>query len=386
MLGSPRRRLAVSAALLLLLGGLLGVPPARAAQASWTVLVYLDADNNLEDEGVADFNQMEEAPDSTQVNVIVQFDRPSHAGSPTSQTWSGARRYKVTHDTNLQTIHSTQIGANLGPTNMGDPRTLQDFVEWGIQSYPANHYALILWDHGSGWRAESVGPTAKAICQDDTSSSRMSMAQLQVALANIDTSLGRNLDLVACDACIMGELEVAYGLESPTTHTPLADYYVASETNVPDAGLPYNDFLTELVTTPAMSAHDLCQVMVNTYRASYNGGDQGFEWVTLSALDLSRMSGVATALSAFADQLQNTADAVSTYGDNLHTWWELSQVWGTDGDDQGQVDLAYFTDLVRADAPNDALPHGRRKSPGHAAEHDHRGWPRLASTPRSIAA
>lgn len=44
--------------------------------------------------------------------------------------------------------------------NMGDADTLTDFVNYGVQSYPANHYGLILWNHGGGpvggiWKRQS---------------------------------------------------------------------------------------------------------------------------------------------------------------------------------------------------------------------------------------
>ncbi len=35
----------------------------------------------------------------------------------------------------------------------GDPAILTAFVSWVIENYPAEHYALDLWNHGSGWRA-----------------------------------------------------------------------------------------------------------------------------------------------------------------------------------------------------------------------------------------
>ncbi len=36
--------------------------------------------------------------------------------------------------------------------DMGNPQTLTDFVNWAKTFYPAQHYALIVWDHGAGWR------------------------------------------------------------------------------------------------------------------------------------------------------------------------------------------------------------------------------------------
>ena len=34
---------------------------------------------------------------------------------------------------------------------MADKQTLIDFVTWGVKTYTADHYILILSDHGTGW-------------------------------------------------------------------------------------------------------------------------------------------------------------------------------------------------------------------------------------------
>ncbi|MBO4266826.1 MAG: hypothetical protein J5910_06505 [Lachnospiraceae bacterium] len=31
---------------------------------------------------------------------------------------------------------------------MGDEKTLENFVSWSTENYPADRYMLILWDHG----------------------------------------------------------------------------------------------------------------------------------------------------------------------------------------------------------------------------------------------
>ena len=307
------------------------------------MLIYLDGDNNLEAAGIADVHQMEMAPASDAVNVLVQFDRSPNYDS-TNGNWSGARRYKILHDTDPATINSALL-QDLGPTDMGSSQVLEDFVTWGIQNYPADHYALILWDHGSGWKAAPAEAPVKSICWDETSGDKLTPADLESALGQARTALGRNLDVVACDACIMGALEVAYELRG------VADYYVASEEDVPDDGFDYTDLLARLAATPSMRERDLARAMVISYRASYNGGRQGTAAVTLSALDLSHAPDLAGAISVFADALEDTVAAHPTYGADLHTWWELARIT----DDPGQVDLGYFVDLVEADAPDDGL-------------------------------
>ncbi|GAF99102.1 unnamed protein product, partial [marine sediment metagenome] len=41
-------------------------------------------------------------------------------------------------------------GESRGELNMGDPNSLIEFVEWGMQDYPASDYAVVLSNHGSG--------------------------------------------------------------------------------------------------------------------------------------------------------------------------------------------------------------------------------------------
>jgi hypothetical protein len=38
--------------------------------------------------------------------------------------------------------------------DMGDAKSLREFVDWGVQNFPADRYALVLWNHGSGGARE----------------------------------------------------------------------------------------------------------------------------------------------------------------------------------------------------------------------------------------
>ena len=41
---------------------------------------------------------------------------------------------------------------NLGAdVDSGSPQTLVDFIRWSKAKAPADRYALIIWNHGSGW-------------------------------------------------------------------------------------------------------------------------------------------------------------------------------------------------------------------------------------------
>ena len=62
--------------------------------ASWTIMVYLDGDNNLEDAAIDDVNEMEMIGSSDEVNIIVQFDRID-SYDETNGDWKDTRRFRI---------------------------------------------------------------------------------------------------------------------------------------------------------------------------------------------------------------------------------------------------------------------------------------------------
>jgi hypothetical protein len=274
---------------------------AAAQAAKWTVMVYLDGDNDLEDAGIDDINEMEQVGSSADLNILVQFDR-SPWYDTTNGDWTGTRRYRIVHDTDTSTINSTLL-ADLGEVNMGNPDALVAFAQWAIANYPADHYLLILWDHGSGWKKGPRPRPSKGVCYDDTSGDYLATWEVAQALSQISGVLGRKLDILAYDACLMQMAEVAYQDRNSVS------YQVGSEETIPWDGFPYDDFLAVVSANPTMSPAQVCQALVNTYCASYNGGSQGLDFVTMSAVDLSQIGSVATAVSALGVALAAALDA-----------------------------------------------------------------------------
>ncbi len=258
----------------------------------WTVMVYMAADNNLEAFGIGDMNEMEQVGSNSDVTVVVQIDRSSDYDT-SNGNWIGARRYLVTKDNDQSTIHSTML-QDLGNTNMASPQTLTNFIQWATSTYPADHYMLVLWDHGRGWRG---GTTAmeiqqmpmKAILVDDSyNGAEMSLAGLTQALSNAP-----HTDLVFFDACLMGMLEVAHAIRNS------AEVMVASEDDVPADGAPYDQVLNHLETAPGMSAQTLGQIMTDEYVSSYAGWYSGA--ITMSAVNLHSVDQLTTAADQFSD-------------------------------------------------------------------------------------
>jgi len=257
----------------------------------WTVMIYLDADNDLESAGINDINEMEMVGSSSDVNIVVQVDRiPNYNFS--NNDWITTRRYYITHDSDPMQINSQLIGNDLGELNMGDPKTLVNFATWAITEYPAKKYLLVIWNHGGGFRSPTY---TKGIAQDDTSGKDIiTMPELEYALSAISVQMGKNIDIVGMDACLMAMTEVAYQIKD------YADILVSSEENEPGDGWPYDTILAQLVANPLMSAEQLATDIVDEYIYSYP-----FKEVTQSAIDLSYMDDLAGQLSSMSDAIRS---------------------------------------------------------------------------------
>ncbi len=262
------------------------------AQDEWTVMVYMDGDNNLEAAAITDFLEIAAVGSSATVNIIVLLDRTPGEDERYGD-WTNTRRGRVVKaDTPTATW-----GTSMGELNMGNPQTAVDFAEWCIDNYPANRYAFVFWDHGSGWRdtGGEIKEPYKSVCSDETDNDVLYMAEVTDALADIETAR-EEIDLVCFDACLMGMAEVAYAIREH------ASYMVGSSILVPNNGYPYDTLLADLVATPTMNAATLARTICDRYYDEYEGR-------TLASFSLA--DGYHTTL----------ASRVNTFAQALRTQW-----------------------------------------------------------------
>ena len=143
----------------------------RRSHRAWTFMVYLDGDCDLEEAGVWDVNEMERVGSTDAVSIVVQFDRGPEVNG--AGDWSTARRFLIAPDRDQQSITSPLL-ADMGEVDMASPQALHGFVSWAASEFPADHYALVLWNHGAGWRSRAPGGS-RGIHFDDTSGTAMTM-------------------------------------------------------------------------------------------------------------------------------------------------------------------------------------------------------------------
>ncbi len=265
----------------------------------WTIMVFLNSKNNLEKYGLLDVNEMEKIGSSDKVNIVVEMGRIN--GYATNDgDWKTTRRFLVKKDNDFTKITSPVL-ADLGKTDMGDYKSLITFVKWAKMTYPAKKYALIVWNHGSGWDKSRAANVTKGISYDDETGNHITTPQLGLALKEVG-----GVDVYGSDACLMQMPEVTYEIKNYTK------YIVGSEETEPGDGYTYDLFVGPVVAKPTMSAYELGKVAVDGYSDHYQSISQGS---TQSLLDSAALDGfvtltndfVAAAIAAGEKQLVKTA-------------------------------------------------------------------------------
>jgi|GEM_PF-2300168 len=243
---------------------------------TWTFMVYLDGDNDLEKYAISDFLEMAKVGSNKDINIVVQFDRIDGYDDKYGD-WKTTKRFYITKG---MTPTSENAIMDIGEANMGDPNTLKSFINWAKISYPAENYALVLWNHGKGWKIKEERPRVKAICIDDTNEDILSLKELREALSPF------KLSLIGFDACLMAMLEVAYEIKD------YGGIMVSSEEEEPGDGWDYEKILANLTstTTPGF----LAETIVKTYVESYPNDKK----ITLSSIDLSKIENLAFSLGS----------------------------------------------------------------------------------------
>lgn len=349
-------------------------PAPPGERKAWTFMVYIAGDNNLSQAGRNDLDEMKRAGSSDEVNIVAQYDRMSNRGT---------QRYYLRQHTTLE----QDVVARLPETNSGAGETLEDFCRWAHDHYPAERYALVLWNHGTGWKdddlyrglqsrgidakltrgqvrhlttgrpsralfrssvetlAEEALVHSRAILFDDTSTDFLDNVEMKAVLERVTAYMGQEISLLGCDACLMSMVEVAYQLRG-TCHC-----FVASQEEEPGDGWPYDTILARLVDNPNMSPELLAAIVVQEYNTFYRQLHPNLS-VTQAALDLKRIAPLMVRIDALADALQDILHADYQEGNAAIS---LALYDAQRFADREYVDLVHFCVLLAKQNPDTAI-------------------------------
>jgi len=292
--------------------------PKPTPTPKWTILAYADGNNNLDYSytgasfTIMDVQEMEKVGSSDNVKIVTMLGCMKRSGN--------CHYYYVgKYPNDFGDSISSTILQDLGVRDMSEPTTLKNFISYGVSQYPADHYVLIIDDHGGGWRGT---------CSDDQSGGgkMMTLPQLKQALTWTGAP---KFDVIVFHACLMSMVEVAYELRQK------ANYMVASQFTMPMQSILGSEFWMDYLTkNPNTTDSALAASVVDAIQTAAINKGKTFH---AASTDLSKIDNVVAKVSKLA--LDLPGEAANYWGEVLDAW---NKTW-TDKDDSTFVDLYQFT-------------------------------------------
>lgn len=269
-------------------------PVPEPALASRTVLVYFAADNNLTKFAAEDLEEMKEGLgdfSGSNIHLLVYMD---DGDSPCLMELKKNKRGEVVEE----------VLKEYGERNStGYAETTEVFRDvFQNSAYQAESYGLVYWSHCDGWIPYPV-PSSRWIGQDKgDGDNRMNLDDFIRVLDGAP-----HFDFILFDACFMQSVEVAYALRNHT------DYYMASPTETPGPGVPYDRIFSWMFTPNA--AVQMADAYFKVYEAKYNGGIgiSNSNWTggaSICAVRTNRLEQLATATRQALSQLAPVGEEV----------------------------------------------------------------------------
>ncbi|OQA34091.1 MAG: Clostripain precursor [Candidatus Dependentiae bacterium ADurb.Bin331] len=268
----------------------------------WTVIVYMAADNSLYPYAPADIEEMKKVGSNEHLNILVYYCTKLPG------------KQKVTKKLFIKKGAVIQDGPDT-VRDSGDTQSVIEALSWAHVSYPSDHLMVVFWDHGSGSLNRLMGNTCRpwhwwnnnhyrslwselwherGCCYDDSTGNYLTDLKLRAALSEIYLKYrkGKKIDIIAFDACLMADIEVAYTVQK------YANYFVASQETIPGAGYNYSFVLSNLAKG-LTDSREFAIKIVDAYNKEYKGTDD----YTLSTLDLSKLTPVVNGMNVVAQNL-----------------------------------------------------------------------------------
>ncbi len=280
------------------------IKPKNPQKKQWTFIVYVAADNDLRAFAYNNIKQMASVGSNEYLNIVVHVDIRFINNNKKSTV-----RYYIEKDRFVQPKNNSNFSK---PMDSGDPQTLISCCEWAINDYPAENYALILWNHGTGIidpkNYKIINPAElfsfnpktnkldldrtigfldllyffnqdeRGICWDNSTGNYLTNKKLDFALNEICTRIMKNkkFSLIGFDACLMSMLEVGVIIKN------YADVMVGSQEVELGTGWNYSQVLKPL-SEGDIDKYTLAKKIVGAFQRTYHHITNDY---TQSAIDL----------------------------------------------------------------------------------------------------
>ena len=280
----------------------------------YTLMVYI-CGSNLESDstgGLAsmDIEEMRSVANQPQdVNIVFQcggakswHTRIIGGSGVTSITYKDADNKKVQgrYHLDANNLYEDEI---IPDVSMGESSTLQSFLEWGFENYPADKYSLILWNHGGAM---------DGCCFDERhSDDSLTADEVYNAVTNARGNCGiaNKLEFITYDACLMSIQEIA------EMNSYNFNYMLSSQEVEGGYGYDYDKWLPSLYANPDVNTATLLSLIGDTFLEEE--ASLGVDAQTQSAYDLSKMANYKSKFETLAlhlaENVINSSSAWSTF-------------------------------------------------------------------------
>ncbi|BDC35224.1 hypothetical protein Noda2021_11820 [Candidatus Dependentiae bacterium Noda2021] len=173
----------------------------------------------------------------------------------------------------------------------------------------------------------------RGICWDDITGNYLTNQKLEYALTKMTEKIGRKLDMVVFDACLMSMLEVANIVK------PFADYLVSSQEVVLGPGYNYKELLEPYLNPTPPDMRTFAKHIVTSYKTTYSKITNDY---TQSAIDLGKLDLLEQNINEVSSLLIDSINQQRSYSVKNAITYCKSPSYCTHFDLSSYIDLAHF--------------------------------------------
>ena len=303
------------------------------SNAKWTVMLYCAFDNHRDAEKNHDFKIMANIGSTSDFKLVTLFD---------GETRGDTLFAYIEKDTIIP------LAWYESESNMGDPQTLQRFIQLSMHHFPADHYALFIMSaYGSGWQGLGCDKNGVKSTKELT---LLNMKDYKTVLENIINNSNK-IDVIGFDICVTASVEAAYQMAPYITYMiGTEEHGFGGENEISDEGYllgwNYTNFLTRLKNNPDMTPEDFSKYVTNcyqpgTYTYKIFGKIKAPKWypitrfyTTISTVNLSKIDVLKNSIKDLAynltdnlkdcrNDIRKARSKVREYGKLYRRFWWL---------------------------------------------------------------
>lgn len=261
-----------------------------------TVLVYMAADNNLNDNGHRNIQLMLKGMKDVAGRLVIYLDPANDV--PRLMVIDGSATPK------LDTL------VTYPEENSASPEVLRRTIIEMKNLYPSDSYGLILWSHGMGWlpHGNDLNHSYAVRCMKYTNlptkwfgqdthpgtGNKESVMEADELFAGVSG----HFNFIMFDACFMGSVEVLYGLRNQ------ADYFIVSPAEIIADGFPY-DKIAPWLWGDERDLKRVCVEYFDYYNTYPDPNKDGWNSATVALVKASELQHLA----------ELTAEIAGVYGE-----------------------------------------------------------------------